>query len=276
MVNPLDMQGPEFLTLYIQLFVAALLYGWIVPRLIRADGRQGAGVDADSLAYLTGSATRMVEAAAARLLAVNALVLDDGKRFLRGSASVAPAGGVERALLAAPTPATWDDLRRAAGPETDAMQRRLETGGLMIDSGDARRIGLIASLGYLALLGLGTAKMLVGMARDKPVGFLSGLLVITVICTAIRYFAVDVRTRSALTAIKAARRQHERLRRAPTTSETGMAVALFGTAALAGSAFSDFHRLRNPGGDGSSDSGSSDSGGDSGCGGGGCGGCGGD
>jgi hypothetical protein len=49
---------------------------------------------------------------------------------------------------------------------------------------------------------------------------------------------------------------------------------LFGTAVLAGSGWSDFHRLRSAGDNGGACGGGSGDGG-SGCGGGGCGGCGG-
>ena len=62
------------------------------------------------------------------------------------------------------------------------------------------------------------------------------------------------------------RDQSDRLRKAPTTSEIGLAVALFGTAVLVGSGFADFHTLRHASSDGGG--GGSDGGGD----GGGCGG----
>ncbi len=63
------------------------------------------------------------------------------------------------------------------------------------------------------------------------------------------------------------KQRSERLNRAPTGEETGLAVALFGTAVLAGSGLDGFHRLRAQSSD-SGSSGSSDSGGSGGGGGG--------
>jgi hypothetical protein len=93
----------------------------------------------------------------------------------------------------------------------------------------------------------------------------------------IRYFTVDRRTEAAMSAVEAAKTRAARLKAAPTTPEMGLAVALFGTTVLAGSAYQDFHRLRSSSGDGDGGSSGDGSGGcgSGGCGGGGCGGCGG-
>ncbi len=254
------------------MFVVALILAAIIPGRIRPEGRGGAA-DADGLAFLAGAGPRVVEAAVARLLAAGALVVQDGKRFLRG----AGAGGT-----GAPRPraARGFDARRlggfekAAKPHVGPVERRLIAGGLILDSGEARRIGLVAALPFIGLFALGIAKLLVGLSRDKPVGFLIAFLVVTAIAILIRIFAVDRRTQRGRLALAEARIRHERLRRAPTNDETGTAVALFGTVVLAGSAFAGLHQMRrddnSSGGDGSG--GGGDGGG---CGGGGCGGCGG-
>jgi hypothetical protein len=115
----------------------------------------------------------------------------------------------------------------------------------------------------------------IGDMRERPIGFLSALLVLTALLAIVRWFSVDRRTKAGLTAVAATKEQSDRIRRAPTDTDVGLAVALFGTTVLAGSAWWDFHRMRaatsGDGGGGSSDGGS-DGGG---CGGGGCGGCGG-
>lgn len=271
MANPLNWNGPAFLALYGALFVAALILAVIIPQRIRPEGR-GGGVDADGLAFLAGARPRMIEAAVARLLASGALVVQDGKRFLRGGGAGGN-GALDRALLAAPMPAGWAAFEKAAKPHAGPVERRLIGNGLLIDRGAARQIGLIAALPFVALFGLGIAKLLVGLSRGKPVGFLIAFLVVTAIAILIRIFAVDRRTQRGRIALAEARIRHERLRRAPTNDETGTAVALFGTVVLAGSAFAGLHQMRrddnSSGGDGSS------SGGDGGGCGGGCGGCGG-
>ena len=112
-------------------------------------------------------------------------------------------------------------------------------------------------------------------AEDGPValvtgagGGIGGAVTAAFAAAGHRVFAVDRRTKGGLAVVKEAKRRAERLKRAPTQAETGMAVALFGTAVLAGSPLADLHRMRQ------SDGGSSggDSGSSGGCGGGGCGG----
>lgn len=272
-MNPLDWGGKAFLFLYIALFVAAVILSVMILRLVRPDGRGGAATDADGMAFLAGQGQRMLEAAVARLLASGALVLQDGKRFLRGDGTAGP-GSLDRALLAVAMPADWIELAKATKPHVAPVERRLVAGGLVMDKGEARWIGLIAALPLLALFALGAAKLILGLSRDRPVGFLAALLVLTAIVVLIRIFTVDRRTRGGMAALDNARERHERLRRAPTHAETGTAVALFGTTVLVGSAFAALHQMRTQG-DGGGPAGGGDGGGDGGCGGGGCGGCGG-
>lgn len=273
MDNPLNWHGPAFLFLYAALFVAALFVSAILSRRFRPSGRASAAADDDTLAFLAGHMPRLVETAVARLLASGALVIQGGERFLRGGGT-GSGGGLDRALLAVPMPASWDDFATAAKPHAEAVERRLIASGLLMDRGAARRLGLIAALPFIGLFLFGIAKLLIGLSRDKPVGILTVFLIITFVAILIRTFAVDRRTDGAVEAIASARVRHERLRRAPTVDETGRAVALFGTTVLAGSAFAALHQMRAQSDSGSG--GGGDGGGDGGgCGGGGCGGCGG-
>lgn len=274
MINPLDWHGPAFLFLYFTLFIAAVLLSSILSRRLRPSGRPGRATDDEALAFLAGRGPRMVETAVARLLASGALVIQEGKRFLRGG-GMGGGNSLDGALLVTSMPATWGDFAKAAKPHIDQTERRLIASGLLIDNGEARRVGLIAALPFMALFALGMAKLLVGLSRDRPVGFLIVFLVVTAVAILIRTFSVDRRTDAGVDAVNTAQRRHERLRRAPTTGETGTAVALFGTTVLAGSAFAALHQMRQS--DSSSSGGDSggDGGGGGGCGGGGCGGCGG-
>jgi uncharacterized membrane protein YgcG len=125
----------------------------------------------------------------------------------------------------------------------------------------------------------GAARLVVGTVRGRPVGLLLMLMVAMLAVAAILWRALDQRTEAGRRACAEARRASDRLRRAPTRSETAMAVALFATGVLAASHLAHFHQLRTNGGkDGGSGGGSGDGGegGDGGGDGGGCGGCGGD
>ncbi|MBY0394035.1 MAG: TIGR04222 domain-containing membrane protein, partial [Novosphingobium sp.] len=139
----------------------------------------------------------------------------------------------------------------------------------------ARQLRLIQTAPLALLFLFGMAKWIVGTLRDRPVGILTALLIVTAIAAILRFAVIDRRTRAGKAALADARLEADRLRRAAPADETPLAVALFGTTVLTGSWLSDFHRMRaasGSGGDTSSSSGCSGGGG--GCGGGGCGGCG--
>lgn len=276
-MNPLNWDGPTFLVFYGLALIVAIPLAWILGRIARPGGRTQALNDADSLAYLAGRDGRFAEGVASRLMASGAIEVE-GREFRRGSGvSLALS---DRAVLALPSPFGWKDIVAALKPEGAALERRLVANGLLLDSGERRRLALIATSPFLLLLLIGGLKLVVGFSRGAPVFFLVVLLFITFVLAMMRWAMVSDKTGAGRAALKAARRQHDRLRRAPTARETDLAVALFGTTVLAGSAFAAFHQLRTPADSGgwSSDSSSSSSGcsgGDSGCGSSGCGGCGG-
>ncbi len=274
-MGPFDLPGPQFLTLYGILLVAAIAFGLIIPRLLRPAGKDGPVSDEDEIAYLAGGAIRLAEAVTATLLASGAIAMQ-GKRvaIMNPSARTSRAG---QAVLALPTPANWNAIASAVKAEGRQLWHRLAARGLMITGPEASRLRKLQTLPYFLLLAFGAIKLAIGMVRDRPVGFLVALLVVTAVAAMLRYGNVDRRTQAGVNAVQSARQDADRLRRAPQGDESGMAVALFGTAVLAGSAFAGLHDMRTSSG-GSSDSGgcSSDSSGCSGdSGGGGCGGCGG-
>uniref|UniRef100_UPI00333F7335 TIGR04222 domain-containing membrane protein n=1 Tax=Sphingomonas sp. TaxID=28214 RepID=UPI00333F7335 len=193
---------------------------------------------------------------------------------------VAGAGGqsaAERAILSLSSPTTFAQLQRVATRAAPATEEALRRAGALIENGAAWQLRLLQTAPYLLLLAFGAIKWDVGVMRDRPVGYLSGLLILTAVLALVRFAVVDRRTRSGLAALPTARESSDRLRRAPLSTETGLAVALFGTMVLSGSAWGEYHRLRaSSGGDAAvgGDSGSSIDSGGGGDGGGGCGGCG--
>lgn len=270
-MSPFDMRGTEFLLLYTGLLAIVIVAGFIVPLRLRPQGHFGAVSSEEQLAYLSGGKTRFAESIVARLLATRALVMHGQKQFSVNN----PAGGgsaAERSVLALIAPITWGTIESALKPQVDAITHRLGQSHMLVSSAELASLRFWATFPYLALLGFGAIKWVVGDLRDKPVGFLTVALIVTLVLAAIRYFTVDRRTRAGIHAVQNARLQSQRLQTAPTALEMGLAVALFGTVVLAGSGFDDFHKLRAAS-SGSSDSGSGgDSDGGGGCGGG-CGGC---
>jgi uncharacterized protein (TIGR04222 family) len=277
-LGPFDLTGGPFLGLYIVLLAATVIAGLVIPRRLRPQGRAGRVTDIDQLAYLSGGVRRFGDALIARLLATRALTLLSRARFRIGARELA-ATPAEHAVLALPSPSRWREIEAVMKGYAEPLQRQMTQAGLLMSDRERANIRFWALLPYLMLLAFGVTKWIIGDMRDRPVGFLSALLVVTALFAIVRWFSIDRRTQAGLDAQAVAVERSDRLRTAPATDEIGLAVALFGTAVLVGSGWGDFHSLRRAGGgDGGSAGGSCGSdggGGGGGCGGGGCGGCGG-
>jgi uncharacterized protein (TIGR04222 family) len=272
-LGPFDLTGGLFLSLYLALLAAALVAGFLIPRGLRPAGRRQRVTDVDELALLAGGKPRFADAVVTRLLASGALEMAGRNQFIVTPGAVG-ASAAERRLLALLSPVGWGDVKRALDAGTEPLDQRLVQRGLVMDAAERARLRFWATSPFALLIAFGAIKMMIGSARDRPIGYLTALVVVTLIVAIVRWITIDRRTEAGLQALEEARARAQRIRRAPTSGEMGEAVALFGTAVLAGSLWEDYHRLRSAGnGSGSSDGGGSDGGG-GGCGGG-CGGCGG-
>lgn len=269
-LGPFDLTGGPFLQLYGTLFAIAIVAGFLIPRWLRIEGRRSGLNRTDDIAYLAGGPVRFMDAVVTRLLAARAMAMAGGKIFFVERRDF-DASAAERSVLTLPAPIRWPEIEKTLKPYGEPVENRLISSGLLIDRRETLQLRFWQTLPYLLLLPFGTIKWMVGDARGKPVGYLTAFLVVTLIFAIIRWFAVDRRTRAGVEVLNEAKARSERLKRAPTSNEADMAVALFGTAVLVGSGWSEFHTLRNAG---SGDGGSGGSA-DGGCGGGGCGGCGG-
>lgn len=274
MMSPFDLPGGQFLALYAALFVLAVIAGFAIPRLMRPDGRTVAPRDPDELAYLAGGAQRFADTVISRLLGQGDVVMTGSKLAIQRDGK--GRGEPDRSVLALKSPAPVSKAIAVIARHAGVIDERLVRAGMMMEPGAARRIGYFAAAPFLALILFGSIKYQVGVARERPVGFLTVFLIVTLIAAIIRFVSVDRRTRGALAVLAETRGRSSRLQRAPTAAEMPMAVALFGTAVLAGSEFDTYHQARaaSSGGDAGSTSGSSGSSGSDGGGGGGCGGCG--
>ena len=268
-----DWTGGPFLLLYITLLLIVILLGVIIPARMRPEGRRRPVTDPEQLAYLSGGSTRLADTVTARLLATKALAVGEKGQLDILSRNAATAA--ETGVLALTAPLDWARIEGAVRPEAARIQTDLERAGLMLDRGERANLRYWALLPYAMLLMFGLTKLAIGVDSDRPVGFLTALVVVTLVLALIRAATIARLTRAGTDAIAGARQGADRVRRAPLPAETGLAVALFGTAVLAGSEFDAFHKMRagsGDGGGGGGDSGSGDGGGDGG--GGGCGGCG--
>lgn len=273
-LGPLDLHGPEFLILYCELAVIALIASFVIPRYLRPEGRPCRPVDEDELALLAGGRERHAETVAVRLLSAGAVsVQSDGRLQIRdrnGGRTLA-----ERRVVALGSPVRWSDILLAVAGPAENAEHKLAQRGLLMDAATQKQMRLLQTAPLALLFLFGMAKWIVGTMRDRPAGILTALLIVTAIVAVLRFAVFDRRTRAGKVALADARAEAARLRRATPTDEAPLAVALFGTSVLIGAYLSDFHRMRSAGsGDGDTSSSSGCSGGSGGCGGGGCGGCG--
>jgi uncharacterized protein (TIGR04222 family) len=268
MFNHADWSGSEFLALYAGLLILAICLGFAIPRHLRAHGRQARALQDEQTAYLAGGHERYAELVATRLMTAEAIAMTGDKKVaIRGARGARDSG--EAAVLALPSPTDWSAVDHALRASAERVGTGLVASGLLMSQPRVVMIRLFQTLPYLLLIAFGVSRWRYGNALDHPTGFLTALLILTAIFTLMRWFTPERRTRSGIVAIENAQARGERLRRAPMPDEIPLAVALFGTAVLAGSTLTDFHQMR------SDSNGSADGGGGCGGGGGGCGGCGG-
>jgi uncharacterized protein (TIGR04222 family) len=275
-LGPYDLNGPQFLTLYAFLLGASVIAGFLIPYFLRPAGRSQRVTDVDQLAFLAGGRRRFRESVVAGLLASRRLVMTGRNRF-KPIPGERTGSGMGARILALPSPISWRQIEIVLAAPIASLVRRLAAAGLVMDREELTKTRLLATLPYLLLFLFGAGKWAVGMARDRPIVDLTALLVATALFAGLRWFRMDPRTRAGREVVSEERRKADRLRRAPTNPEVGMAVALFGTAVLAGSGWEGFHKARaaTPGGGGGCSGGGGGTCGDGGGCGGGCGGCGG-
>lgn len=269
-INPLDWDATEFLILYVVLIVVALVLRTIIANFVRGEGHAGTLRDADEIAMVAGGRQRFNEAVIARMLATGMLTMPERGRFAPAHRPANPTGA-ERAVFAMGSRIKWAKVMSALRDHAFQLEERLVSRGLMMGDGEVWQVRLLQAMPFLFLLGYGWVRVQVGEMRGEAVGNLIVTMIIAALIGLALSLRVDRATKAARAELASLRATNERLRRAPLSEETGMAVALFGTPVLAGTMLSDFHRMRSS--DSSGGCGSSDGG--SGCGGGGCGGCGG-
>ena len=299
-----DWNGPDFLKFYVVALLSAA--GFVLLRLLLWDKAQEkraetlpVPADVYELAAVTGGTERMAQAAIVSLANAGTFKLGglDGKQLQVVGPLPGAAHPIEQAVYARLLSCETVSARAAAAEAADlpALREFLNRPQDLDQIGRAPSRLLLLPLVLVALIGV--IKLVIGIQRDRPVGFLAVLLFGTVVVVSWsagslrgirpwrKYAADSFRKRGAAL-------QQEVLGRTPWRhGGTGLALttALFGVGALSGTLFADYVPLLVPpppvrpasvsGGDSGCSSGSdggSGGGGDGGgCGGGGCGGCGG-
>lgn len=276
--DPLDWTGTAFLKLYFALLVAVVLISQIQRRILRA----GPGAPPPSLsvwetAMLAGGPARVADAAVAELHRRGWVYWDESSRSLR----TRPADSD----LEKPLDEVYSNITRYAASEApgtlgqrqfDALGTSLERRDLWLDAEHRARIARLTAWPVLALFVFGCLKIGIGVYRDRPVGFLVMLSIVTLIYGLIMRFSPPQRSQAGDRYLALARIRWRHALRTPRDQDMTIAVALAGTSVLAGGALAAYHQARMPStSSGDSAGGSDSSNGGSDGGGSGCGGCGG-
>lgn len=294
-INPFDLGGEAFLALYSALMIGTAMVTWLLRDMARTTDRRPDLRDLGDveIGYLVGGSKR-----AADTLYI-ALALHGAASFgSSGITIVGPMHGLPpqfeayRAALVG-THSHGRFLSIVASSEAyGAMLERLRTRKVLLDRGRRRRLSLATWLPAGLLLLFGFAKVVVGVSRGKPVGFLCLAMLATSIAVVAMRRRERFLTREAIVSLEALRQKRSRALRAPLPEEVAFAFAMRGDIALEGTAHAAYLQpLRGQrGGQGSGGCGStvafggesaggshggSGCGGGDGGGGGGCGGCGG-
>ena len=199
-------------------------------------------------------------------------------RLLRGAGQPVPGASVET-------------LEAAARPALAEVERELRGMGLVMGPGQIANVRAVPSMIVLAAGVLGGVRLARGMILGRPVGYLIGLLIVSVILALFFVWRPNPRTRRGHHALRRLRQTNAALRASAVAAaatlagtDLALAVGLWGPGVLAGSPLDSLGAALRPssttgyGGWGAGSSSCGSSGGSScggGCGGGGGGGCGG-
>lgn len=298
MLNPFDLPGPEFLAVYVILFVFALgLAIWLryLLRYPAAEPDPAIELSPWEIAYLAGGAKRASCAIVASLVHAGIIELD-GKSVRKASGKLESDDPFEVGSIKAMEP--YQEMKTVLllqKVESRACKicDRLTSAGLLLTLGQQFSATLIPAMVMFSLPVIGFIKILVGVSRHRPVEILIFLCVMSLFPVAIFLAVPTYRSRAGdrlLDRLKRARSSlSTAVKREPSDlprAEIATAVALFDIDVLNGGPYAPMARslftawlpdgVVHPGGAGDGGCGAGGCGA-GGCGGGcgGCGGCGG-
>lgn len=244
-MNIFDYRGPEFLQFYGVGLAVVLSLWWLIQWLLRTPGdlpaQVGKGLSPYEVAYVRAGPRGLLQAAAMAL---------HRRELVRGLASAheilrdRPIGNRDKQLHAAETwlyeqiPVTGltaARLYRLKVPEALVAQARREE--LVMGKGRMWAVRLVAAGPLLLLMAAGIVKVGVGIARERPVGFLILLLIFSAVAALVMVANVPMRTRRGGRVLRELRKQHAAMRYCAARRlvdvlplDAALATALFGVA----------------------------------------------
>jgi uncharacterized protein (TIGR04222 family) len=270
-LNPFNLTAEPFLALYMTLAGLLFWWGFYLKSMIGPATPTVHPLSLLELAYLSGGANRVGDAALLNLISENgATITPKGDRIsVTDQAPLAKL--IDRPPSLAVLPAmTRQAFQKAMAPLVERVQGRLQQLGYYPSDEQMASFRRTVIPFVVLLFAFGTIKVFVGAGRNHPVGFLIVLLVITIF-TGLALAKRAARTQAGKEALAAYQASHAREARAPLDHELLLAVALSGTVVLSGTSYASVYAASRTMNDGGGDGGGGCGGG--GGGGGGCGGC---
>lgn len=294
--NPLDWQGPDFLQFYLLSLIAVAVFGTVFRLLFWPEESSVPNdLSHEEIACLNGNWRLAVNSALARMIAVGSITAAPTAsvpRFSYTGHLPSDASRLESAICSSipdSAPMTLPELQLSVKSTANEIESSLQKRGLQPPTGIyavcSRSVPFLVTV---ALGVLGMTKLIVGLDRGRPVGYLAMLLVVTGILAMLFHHRPRT-TRPVRIWMQKLRRQKNSLRRISDSDnvpshDVALAAALFGAGVLSGTACQPLQtawqrnqKAGGAGGCGAVGCGGADAGGGAGCGGGGggCGGCGG-
>ncbi len=280
-MNPFDLRGPEFLQVYLFVFVTMTVLAGLLRWFLRLPAdrpTEQIELEPYDIAYLV-SKQRAIESAMAVLVQSKILGVDVGARKLQRIAPLAStAHPIERAVYQCSASGDIDAVKGYAQTALPAIRAKLQRHELVPAGIQALWARWVPFLLFCVVPLIGSIKIAIGISRSRPVGILVFLVIIA--CGVAIFFLVGPhRTRRGSLALKDLKKENAALETTARVSPNRLsgddlviAFALFGMDILASGDLANFKlALRPP----QQSSGSSCSSCGSSCGGGGGGGCGG-
>jgi uncharacterized protein (TIGR04222 family) len=247
-LNPYALKNDQFLMVMVFALISAVCVGRVMRSVLRKpdplpedDARE---LTWEETAFLAGGAGRLATATIARLVGRGLAEVDtDTKRLVAIGPTPDDVSGAERAVLRMMPVA--NDVT-ALKPVQDAVEAtfaarsiRMQEEGLLLSETDKARIWLLSLIPLaLVLLCLSAPRLVMGVIGNHPVGYLVGISLVGGLVGAGFTVAGTLRLSNRGQALLAKQKERHDALRAGTKwesgSDAGMAVALFGTAVLAG------------------------------------------
>ena len=283
-IFPFDLRGPEFLVFYPVFCVIIFSVAGYLRWKLREPSECVSELPEDpyEIAWLAGRGRSVAIGAIANLLSAESIGVLPGERRLHAITPPAPGTHpIDRFVYG-----KIDDeghlrvhsIVSAISEVAEPLEHSLRERGLVLDRlTRSQAFFYPATLALLPLL-VGVIKIFVGISRDRPVGILIVLCLVTAAVYSMLFVPTPIRSRNGDAALQALREQHaeRKAKLLAAKDQWPLLVALYGVESFASTPLAPLIPLFSAAGTSSGGDGGSCSG--SGCGGGGssgCGGCGG-